>query len=123
MYFKQFLDERYGCASYLVASHATREAAVIDPAVDVAPYLTILRDRNFALTYVIDTHIHADHISGARQLAGQTGAELCLYESARATYPFHGLSDHVAESWPATPTCPAYSRTSTGAHLDSHLQP
>ena len=93
MYFKQFLNERYGCASYLVASHATREAAVIDPAVDVAPYLTILRDRNFALTYVIDTHIHADHISGARQLAGQTGAELCLYESARVTYPFHGLSD------------------------------
>jgi hydroxyacylglutathione hydrolase len=43
--------------------------------------------------YVIDTHIHADHVSGARQLAQQTGADLCLYESARVAYPFHGLTD------------------------------
>ena len=93
MYFKQFLDENYGCASYLVASRATRDAAVIDPGVEIAPYLTILHDRNFALNYVIDTHIHADHVSGARRLAEQTGAELCLYESAQVAYPFHGLTD------------------------------
>jgi glyoxylase-like metal-dependent hydrolase (beta-lactamase superfamily II)/rhodanese-related sulfurtransferase len=76
-----------------VASRATQEAAVIDPGVDIAPYLTILHDRKFALNYVIDTHIHADHISGARRLAEETGAELCLYESARVSYPFHRLTD------------------------------
>src|SRR5262249_3241504 len=40
-----------------------------------------------------DTHIHADHISGARRLAASQGAELCLHESARTAYPFHALSD------------------------------
>jgi hydroxyacylglutathione hydrolase len=93
MYFKQFLDENYGCASYLVASRATREAAVIDPAIDIAPYLAILHDRHFALKFAIDTHIHADHISGARQLAEQTGAELSLHESALVSYPFRRLTD------------------------------
>ncbi|MGO8947306.1 MAG: MBL fold metallo-hydrolase [Ktedonobacterales bacterium] len=93
MYFKQFLDELHGCASYLVASRASREAAVIDPALDIAPYLAILGDRDFVLRYVIDTHIHADHVSGARQLAQQTCAELCLHESAQVAYPFHGLTD------------------------------
>ena len=93
MYFKQFLDEQHGCASYLVASRSSGEAAVIDPALDSAPYLAVLRDRQFTLRYVIDTHIHADHISGARQLAEQAGADLCLHELARVAYPFHPLTD------------------------------
>ena len=93
MYFKQFLDEQHGCASYLVASRSSGEAAVIDPALDSAPYLALLEARDFVLRYVVDTHIHADHVSGARQLAKQTGAELCLHESARVTYAFHPLQD------------------------------
>ena len=93
MYFKQFLDEQHGCASYLVASRASGEAAVVDPALDIAPYLQILCAREFVLRYVIDTHIHADHVSGARQLARETGADLCLHASARVAYPFHPLSD------------------------------
>src|SRR5215468_3819186 len=64
MYFKQVLDERCGCASYVIASRKTREAAVIDPAVDTEPYEALLRERDFRLRYVIDTHIHADHGSG-----------------------------------------------------------
>src|SRR5262249_8960717 len=48
-----------------------------------------------------DTHIHADHISGARRLAASQGAELCLHESARTAYPFHALSDgHELELGP-----------------------
>jgi glyoxylase-like metal-dependent hydrolase (beta-lactamase superfamily II)/rhodanese-related sulfurtransferase len=93
MYFKQVLDERYGCASYLVASPTAREAAVIDPSFDLEPYLTILNERQFRLRYVVDTHIHADHLSGARRLAQQTGATLCLHASANVMYPFHGLTD------------------------------
>lgn len=88
MYFKQFLDERYGCASYMVASRQSHEAAIVDPALDVEPY-----ERKFQLRYVIDTHVHADHISGARQLAAAHGASLCLYESAQVAYPFHTLHD------------------------------
>ena len=93
MYFKQILNERCGCASYVIASRKTREAAVIDPAVDTEPYDSLLRERDFRLRYVIDTHIHADHVSGARRLAAAHGAELCLHEAAQITYPFRPLSD------------------------------
>ncbi len=93
MYFKQFLDERCGCASYLVASRVTHEAAVIDPALDIAPYADLLRQRDFRLRYVIDTHVHADHVSGARALAAATGAELCLHAGANVAYPFRPLHD------------------------------
>ncbi|HKD36275.1 MAG TPA: MBL fold metallo-hydrolase, partial [Pirellulales bacterium] len=93
MYFKQFLNERCGCASYVVASRRTHEAAIIDPAIETEPYDDLLRERGFQLRYVIDTHIHADHVSGARRLASQYGAELCLHESARVAYPYRPLHD------------------------------
>jgi glyoxylase-like metal-dependent hydrolase (beta-lactamase superfamily II)/rhodanese-related sulfurtransferase len=93
MYFKQVLDERYGCASYMVASRQSHEAAIVDPALDVEQYEALLRERNFQLRYVIDTHVHADHLSGARHLAARHGASLCLYESAQVAYPFRPLSD------------------------------
>jgi hydroxyacylglutathione hydrolase len=93
MYFKQFLNELVGCASYLVASRQTGEAAIVDPGVEIEQYDELLKDRNFTLRYVIDTHIHADHVSGARKLAAEHGAELCLHEGAKVTYPFRPLHD------------------------------
>ena len=87
MYFKQVLDERCGCASYVIASRKTREAAVIDPAVDTEPYETLLRERDFRLRYVIDTHIHADHVSGARRLAGPTGLNCACTRRHRSRIP------------------------------------
>ena len=93
MYFKQMLDERCGCASYIVASRQTREAAIVDPAIMIEQYEALLKERDFTLRYVIDTHVHADHVSGARALAAKHGAELCLHESARVTYPFRPLRD------------------------------
>ncbi len=93
MYFKQFLDEHCGCASYLIASRESHEAAIVDPAIETAPYDEILHERDFRLRYVIDTHVHADHVSGARRLAAAHGAELRLYEAARVSYPFRPLAD------------------------------
>jgi hydroxyacylglutathione hydrolase len=93
MYFKQILDERCGCASYVVASRATGEAAVIDPALHTEQYEQLLQERHFTLRYVIDTHVHADHVSGARTLAAAHDAALCLHESAHVTYPFRPLHD------------------------------
>jgi hydroxyacylglutathione hydrolase len=93
MYFKQFLNERCGCASYAIASRRTHEAAIIDPAIETEQYEALLRERGFRLQYVIDTHIHADHVSGARRLAAQCGGQLCLHESAQVAYPFRPLSD------------------------------
>jgi glyoxylase-like metal-dependent hydrolase (beta-lactamase superfamily II)/rhodanese-related sulfurtransferase len=93
MYFKQILDERCGCASYLVASRQSREAAIVDPAIDMEQYEALMRERNFRLRYVVDTHIHADHVSGARALREKHGAELCLHESAKVAYPVRPLKD------------------------------
>jgi hydroxyacylglutathione hydrolase len=91
MYFKQILDERCGCASYLIASRQSHEAAIVDPSIQTEQYEPLLEDRDFRLRYVIDTHVHADHVSGARRLAAQHGAELCLHESAQVAYPFRPL--------------------------------
>jgi hydroxyacylglutathione hydrolase len=93
MYFKQILDERCGCASYLIASRQSHEAAIVDPSIETEQYEELLRERGFTLRYVIDTHVHADHVSGARKLAAKHGAELCLHESARVNYPFRPLAN------------------------------
>jgi hydroxyacylglutathione hydrolase len=93
MYFKQILNERCGCASYLIASRQTGDAAIVDPAIETEQYEALLNERSFRLRYVIDTHIHADHVSGARKLAAAHGAALCLYESAKVTYPFRPVKD------------------------------
>jgi len=92
MYFKQLLHEQCGCSSYLVASRQSNEAAVIDPFLDIQPYLELADDRGLRIRHVIDTHIHADHVSGNRRLAEATGAELCLHESAEVRFPFRPLS-------------------------------
>ena len=83
MYFKQFLDERCGCASYLVASRQSHEAAIIDPSLAIEEYETLLVQRGFRLRFAIDTHIHADHVSGARRLTAKQGGDVCLHEAAQ----------------------------------------
>jgi glyoxylase-like metal-dependent hydrolase (beta-lactamase superfamily II)/rhodanese-related sulfurtransferase len=93
MYFKQILNERCGCASYLIASRQSNEAAIVDPAIETEQYEALLHERGFTLRYVIDTHVHADHVSGARTLAAAHGATLCMHESARVTYPISPLKD------------------------------
>lgn len=93
MYFKQILDERCGCASYMIASRQSLEAAIVDPSLDLAQYEGLLEVRGFRLRYLIDTHVHADHVSGARTLAARYGAEVCLHESAQVAYPFRPLLD------------------------------
>src|SRR3989304_297627 len=106
MYFKQILDERCGCASYLVASRQSHEAAIVDPSIETEQYEALFCERTFRLRYLIDTHIHADHVSGARhpppaaapvpgppQLQAKHGAELCLHEGARVAYPFRPVKD------------------------------
>jgi hydroxyacylglutathione hydrolase len=93
MYFKQVLNEDCGCSSYIVASRASRECAVIDPELDIQPYLHVMGDRGMTLRYIVDTHLHADHVSGARRLSGETGVPVSMYESADVLFPFEKLHD------------------------------
>src|SRR4051794_11824270 len=93
MYFKQFLHDDLGCSSYFVASRESRDAVVVDPSFNIQPYLDLAEERGYRIRLVIDTHLHADHISGNRKLAAATGAELCLHESADVLFPFRQLRD------------------------------
>ncbi|MBV9175237.1 MAG: MBL fold metallo-hydrolase [Chloroflexi bacterium] len=93
MYFKQFLHDETGCASYFIASRSSREAFVVDPQLQIDPYIDLARERDYRIVGVIDTHLHADHVSGNRALAGRTGASLYLHESADVCFPFEPLRD------------------------------
>jgi glyoxylase-like metal-dependent hydrolase (beta-lactamase superfamily II)/rhodanese-related sulfurtransferase len=93
MYFKQILNEDCGCSSYIVASRASRECAVVDPALETQPYLDVIEDRGMALRHIIDTHLHADHVSGNRRLSGETGVPVSLHEAADVLFPFEKLHD------------------------------
>jgi hydroxyacylglutathione hydrolase len=93
MYFKQFLHDETGCASYFLASRQTREAAVIDPQLNIQAYLDLAEEREYRITDVLDSHLHADHISGNRKLSAATGARLWLHESADVRFPFNPLTD------------------------------
>lgn len=93
MYFKQFLHDDLGCSSYFIASRDSREAVVIDPQYDIDQYLDLAAERGYRIVAVIDTHLHADHISGNRRLAAATGATLYLQRSADVRFPFHPLDD------------------------------
>src|SRR5881628_2559256 len=74
MYLKQFVRDESGCASYLVGSLRDGCCAVVDPQWVVEPYLQAAAAKGLRITHVLETHLHADHVSGARRLAAQTGA-------------------------------------------------
>jgi hydroxyacylglutathione hydrolase len=78
MLLKYFYDKSLAQASYMVGCQAAGEALVIDPARHVAPYLEAAAAENLRITYVAETHIHADFVSGSRELAAATGATLIL---------------------------------------------
>ena len=80
-----------GCLSYLVGSRG--QAAVIDPSADPAVYLRLAEERGWIIRAVLDTHVHADHVSRGRDLAQRTGAPILLPAQARVHYRFHPLRE------------------------------
>jgi len=74
MLLRQFVDEDLGCASYLVGDEEAGEAVLIDPAYAIEPYLTTAADQGVRIVRVLETHTHADHLSGSKELARRTGA-------------------------------------------------
>jgi glyoxylase-like metal-dependent hydrolase (beta-lactamase superfamily II)/rhodanese-related sulfurtransferase len=92
MYIEQFFIEGLGCASYLVGCEAHGLAAVVDPDRDVQKYIDSARSRGLKITHIIETHLHADHVSGNTDLAQRTGAEIYFHESAQAQFPHRPLT-------------------------------
>lgn len=93
MYVQQFFVDGLGCASYLVGCESQGIAAVIDPERDVRPYVQAAEARGLRITHIIETHLHADHVSGNSELAARTGAETYIHEAANASFPHKALKD------------------------------
>jgi hydroxyacylglutathione hydrolase len=91
MYFKQFYLACLAHASYLIGSEG--EAVVVDPQRDVDQYITEAAAQGLQIKYVIETHLHADFVSGHRELAARTGAEIVFGAKAGATFPHRAVRD------------------------------
>ncbi|GAC1393167.1 MAG: MBL fold metallo-hydrolase [Ktedonobacteraceae bacterium] len=92
MYFRQLRLPDIGCASYMVGDDEV--CAVIDPRWDAVPqYIGLARQQGLRITHVIETHTHADHVSGATRLALRTGATVMIHRKALASYEHHDLED------------------------------
>lgn len=93
MILRQFLHTDPVAASYLVGCGGKASGAVIDPVGDPAPYLEAASKTGMRILYVIDTHIHADHVSAGRALAEAAGAPYTLFHAAGASKPFHAVRE------------------------------
>ena len=91
MYFKQFYLGCLAHASYLIGSKG--EAAVIDPQRDVNEYLEEAEAQGLEIKYVIETHLHADFVSGHQEIAARTGAEIVFGESANAEFEHRSVKE------------------------------
>lgn len=91
MYTQQFFVEGLGCASYLVGCEAKGVAAVVDPDREVQKYLDVAASRGLKITHIIETHLHADHVSGNSDLAARTGADIYVHEAGGAEFPHKPL--------------------------------
>lgn len=101
-----------GCLSYLIASEG--EALVVDPSLETDVYLGEARDRGWSIAGVLETHIHADHVSRARRLAEAAGAPLYLPEQGRTEFPHRALADGDAVPVGATRLTAVHTPGHTG---------
>jgi len=88
MILKRFYNTAISQASYLVGCAATGEAVVIDPNRDVESYIQAAAEEGLRITAVTETHIHADYLSGSRELADRTGARLFLSDEGTADWKY-----------------------------------
>ena len=93
MIFRQFVHDDLGCASYLIGDDEAGLAAVVDPRLDVDAYLAHARYHGVRIAHILETHTHADHVSGHGSLAAATGATIHIHRLAGPVYD-HAAFDH-----------------------------
>jgi glyoxylase-like metal-dependent hydrolase (beta-lactamase superfamily II)/rhodanese-related sulfurtransferase len=91
--FRQFVDDDLGCASYLIGDPAGGEAVVVDPAYAIEEYLDYAADHDIRIVRVLETHTHADHVSGHGRLALEHGVPISIHPAAESDYRFDPLED------------------------------
>jgi glyoxylase-like metal-dependent hydrolase (beta-lactamase superfamily II)/rhodanese-related sulfurtransferase len=93
MVFTQFVDDDLGCASYLVGDEAAGVAAIVDPAYAIEQYLEEAEKRGVEIVRVVETHTHADHVSGHGRLAFELGVPVSIHPLAEAAYASEPFAD------------------------------
>ena len=93
MLFRQFVDDDLGCGSYLVGDERAGVAAIVDPAYAIEPYLDACAVAGVRPVVVLETHTHADHVSGHGRLALEHGLPVRVHEAAGASFPHEPLRD------------------------------
>ena len=93
MIFRQITHDDLGCASYLVGDEDAGVAAVVDPRFEIDEYLTLARYVGVSIEHVLETHNHADHLSGHGRLRAATGATIHIHEDAGAEYDHEPIGD------------------------------
>jgi rhodanese-related sulfurtransferase/glyoxylase-like metal-dependent hydrolase (beta-lactamase superfamily II) len=93
MIFRQLTHDDLGCASYLVGDEAAGVAAVVDPRLDIDEYLRLARYLGVRIEHVLETHNHADHVSGHGRLVAATGARIHIHRQARPDYDHEPFDD------------------------------
>ncbi len=93
MQFRQFVSDDLGCASYLIGDESSGEAVVVDPAYAIEQYLAEADKRHVRITRVLETHTHADHVSGHGRLAIEHDAVISVHPAAEPEFDFEPLAD------------------------------
>ena len=93
MIFRQFVDDDLGCASYLVGDEETHEAVVVDPAYAIEQYLAAADQEGVRIVRTLETHTHADHVSGHGRLALEHGVPVGIHPDAEVEYDRDPLED------------------------------
>lgn len=85
MFFRQLFDPESSTYTYILADEGTREVIIIDPVKElVGEYISLFARENLRLKFVLDTHVHADHVTGAGELRAKTGAPTAMSEISKA---------------------------------------
>jgi hydroxyacylglutathione hydrolase len=93
MLFRQITQDDLGCASYLIGDESAGVAAVVDPRLDIDEYLRLARYAGVHVEHILETHNHADHVSGHGRLAAATGATIHIHREAAAEYDHEPFDD------------------------------
>jgi glyoxylase-like metal-dependent hydrolase (beta-lactamase superfamily II)/rhodanese-related sulfurtransferase len=93
MIFRQLTHDDLGCASYLIGDDDAGVAAVVDPRLDIGEYLRLARYLGVRIEHILETHNHADHVSGHGRLAVATGATIHIHRDAAPAYDHEPFDD------------------------------
>ncbi len=93
MIFRQITHDDLGCASYLIGDEHAGVAAVVDPKLDIGQYLALARYMGVRIEHILETHNHADHVSGHGRLAAATGATIHIHRLAQPEYDHAPFDD------------------------------